>query len=149
MTVEMVFLACATSLGCVVAVSAVAWYATRPLSPARLLERLARDLPDLQSEFFEAGVKSGKPRGKRWTGCAWGTEQVLARDKASREIVAFVNVALHLEPDPSHAEERTGSAVFFFNAGRWQTVGKTLLNLRPSEVLARCGDQYEPLSDIG
>ncbi len=57
-----------------------------------------------------------------------------------------MNVELHLEPDATHEEERTASAVFFFNAGRWQTVGKTLLNLRPNEVLSRCADQYEPLS---
>jgi hypothetical protein len=146
MTVENVITACASLFLSVVGVSIVAWLSMRPPTPARLLARLARDLPDLQGEFFEAGVRSGRPRGVRWKSCEWGTEHVLARDRTSQEIVALVSVALHLEPGPTGEEERSASAVFFYNAGRWQTMGKTVLNLRPSEVLSCYGDQYEPLS---
>jgi hypothetical protein len=60
--------------------------------------------------------------------------------------VALVSVAVHLDPGTSEEEERTASAIFFYHAGSWHTVGKSVLNLHPEEVLAHCPEQYEPLA---
>jgi hypothetical protein len=112
-----------------------------------------RQRPKLEPEFFEAAAASGKPRGLRWKGLEWEPGAVFARERATGRLAALVGVTVQFEAIegsdmeglPAVGNLRNASAVFFFHAGRWYTTGKTLFNLNPDEVLARFGNQYEPL----
>lgn len=147
MTVEMIIAWSVVMLLAVVAASVIAYYAVRRPTAGHLRARLERDLPDLQAEFFEAAVAAGKPHGLRWLSCRWEGETTLAEDVANEETVALVAVVLHLEPEGGGpVEAHTGSAVFYYEAGRWQTDGKVILDHRPREVPALYADQYDSLS---
>ncbi len=153
MTAEQVIGLCVVMLLALVAASVVGYISMRKPTPVELLARLEKDLPELQAEFFDAGENSGRPHGLRWLRCDWEEEYALVRDRISDEVVALAAVVLHLTPEPGETEAeanptepRLGSAVFFHAAGRWQTVGKVVLNLRPGEVAVHYADQYEPLS---
>lgn len=147
MTVELVVGYCVLVFLAVVTASIVGYLATRQPTPTRLRSRLEKDLPELQDDFVVAAQKLGKPRGLTWKHCDWEQERLLARDRTTDAVVALVGVTLHLAA-PDSAEEITqpASALFYYTAGRWQTLGKTIFQMRPAEVLERLGDQYEPLS---
>src|SRR5438132_10156918 len=86
--------------GFVLLVVAVRWF--WHLGRAVQVER-ARELFRLQHERFEqllltAAAETGKPRGLRWAGCAITGDAILARDRATRQIIAFVPVVITFEP---------------------------------------------------
>jgi len=147
MTVEMIIAWSVVMLLAVVAASAVAYFVSRRPTAGQLRARLERDLPDLQADFYEAAAAAGKPHGLRWLSCRWEGETALAADVANDETVALVAIVVHLEPEEGGpVEAHTGSAVFYYEAGRWQTDGKVILHHRPGEVPDHYADQYEPLS---
>jgi hypothetical protein len=116
---------------------------------ARELFRLQRER--LEGQFQSAAAASGKPRGLRWKDCAFEDALELARDKRSGQIVALVPVTIEFEAVEGGAMEgwhavgipRNASAVFFFERGQWNTVGKAVFNMNPDEALAHFKDQYE------
>lgn len=109
----------------------------------------ARELFRLQHERFEeqllvAAAATGKPRGLRWVGCAITGDAVLARDAATRGILALVPVTIRFEPDegsdladnPAAREPRPATAVFTFARGQWHTDGRVVFNLDPHKAAA-------------
>lgn len=124
------------------------------LGKAIQVER-ARELFRLQHERFEemilkAAATSGKPRGLNWTGCTITGDAVLARDLASRQIVAFVPVTIAFEPVPGSdmedvpaaREPRPATAVFTFDRGHWHTTGRILFNHTPEQSTTALGKHF-------
>jgi len=116
----------------------------------------ARELFRLQHERFEemvlkAASETGKPRGLRWLGCTITGDAVLARDTASRQIVALVPVLLTFEPIegsdmedvPAAREPRPATALFSFEKGHWHTSGRIVMNHTPEQALAAFGTQFQ------
>ncbi len=107
----------------------------------------------LEAEFFAAAARGGKPRGLRWANCEWESEVVFAREVATRRLAALVAVSISFEAVeggdmeglPAVGNLRHASAVFFFDRGRWRTVGKAVFNLSPAEALEHFKGQYERL----
>jgi hypothetical protein len=142
--------------GGVIALAAVAfavrwlWF----LACAIQVER-ARELFRLQHERFEemlvkAANETGKPRGLRWIGCEIIGDAVLARETASRDLVALVPVVVRFEPVegsdmeavPAAREPRTATAVYTYSKGHWHTDGRVVFNLDPHQTIAHFGSQY-------
>jgi hypothetical protein len=126
------------------------WHLARAVQVER-----ARELFRLQHERFEdmilkAAAESGKPRGLRWAGCTITGDAVLARDLASRRIVAFVPVEIRFEPVagsdmedvPAAREPRPAAAVFTFVRGHWHTDGRVVFNHTPEQAVASLGKGY-------
>jgi hypothetical protein len=119
----------------------------------RLGELFQNQKTALQEEFLRIGQASGKPRGLRWEQCEWGEEFFLARDRSCNGYVALMEVAIQfaaieggdMEDVAAVALAKNATAIFFFEAGRWHTGGKTVFNLNPEEVLERFRAQYECL----
>jgi hypothetical protein len=124
------------------------------LGKAVQVER-ARELFRLQHERFEemlvkAASETGKPKGLRWVGCTITGDAVLARDTATRQIVALVPVLVTFEPiegsdmeDVPHAREpRPATALFTFHKGHWHTTGRVVMNHTPHQALAAFGTQF-------
>jgi hypothetical protein len=135
-----------------------AWLVWRPLRSfgqevrverARELFRLQRER--LEAQFMKAAAASGKPRGLRWKDCQWENGVELVRDKQSGQIAALVGVTIQFEAVegsdmeglPAVGNLRNASAVFFFQAGQWHTVGRAVFNMNPDEALAHFKNQYE------
>ncbi len=119
---------------------------------ARELFRLQRER--LETQFFTAAAGTGKPRGLRWLDCSFETALELARDRRSAQLVALVPVTIRFEAVagsdmeglPAVGNLRHASAVFFFEAGQWHTVGKAVFNMSPAEALEHFRNQYERLA---
>jgi len=118
----------------------------------------ARELFRLQHERFEqmlllAAAETGKPRGLTWAGCEITGDAVLARDRGTRQIVAFVPVVVRFEPVaggemeevPAAREPRPATAVFTFERGHWHTAGRVVFNHTPEQAVAAFGPQYAVL----
>lgn len=123
------------------------------LGRAVQIER-ARELFRLQHERFEqmllaAATATGKPRGLAWVGCEIAGDAVLARDTATRGILALVPVVIRFEPEPGSdmegvpmaREPRQATAVFTFHRGHWHTDGRVVFNLDPRQAAAHFGPQ--------
>jgi hypothetical protein len=118
---------------------------------AQELFRLQRERLELL--FMPAAAASGKPRGLRWVDCSFDDDVLFARDRETRGLVALVGVTIRFEAVegsdmeglPAVANLRSASAVFFFHNDRWQTSGKAVFNLSPSEAVRHFGSRYELL----
>ncbi len=118
---------------------------------ARLTFRLGREL--LEAKFFTLASSLGKPRGLKWLDCDWHDDVILARDRQTGLITAFVGVSLRFEAiEGSDMEDvaavsslRDASALFHYQAGNWGTGGRALFNMDPQTAIERLQDQYESL----
>jgi hypothetical protein len=74
-----------------------------------------------------------------------------ARERDTGRLTALVAVTIQFEAveggDMEGVEAvgnlKNASAVFFFDRGRWRTVGKTVFNLNPAEAIEHFKTQYE------
>lgn len=132
-----------------------AWRPLRRLGHDIQVER-ARELFLLQRErledqFRQAAAATGKPRGLRWHHVQFESALELARDRQNRLLVALTPITIKFEAIeggdmeglPAVDLHKNASAVFYFQRGEWATVGKTVFNLNPDEVLRHFQQQYE------
>jgi hypothetical protein len=120
---------------------------------ARELFTLQRER--LEAQFFTAAAATGKPRGLLWKNCEFNGGLELARDRHSGQLIALLPVTIQFEAVEGGDMEgvaavgnlRNASAVFFFERGQWQTVGKAVFNMNPDEALVHFKNQYERISN--
>ena len=119
------------------------------IEKARELFRLQRER--LEAQFLTAAAGTGKPRGLRWVECEWDGPVEFVRERQTGLIAALVGVTVQFEAVPGSDMEglpavgnlRNASAVFFFQRGHWQTVGKAVFNMNPDEAVEHLKNQYE------
>ena len=119
---------------------------------ARELFKLQRER--LEAQFLGAAAKTGKPRGLRWVDCQWEDGVAFVRERQSGQFAALIGVTIQFEAIPGSDMEglpavgnlRNASAVFFFQGGHWQTVGKAVFNMNPDEAVQHFQNQYERLA---
>jgi hypothetical protein len=146
-----------TVVPALVVVGLLLWVAARPAMFARRVDRarrqFARDRAGLESVFFAKAAASGKPRGLAWKSCAFQDGVVLARDRATSELVGLVGVTIGFEAIAGGGMEdveavgnlRAATAVFTYGGGAWTTSGRVVFNLEPDEVLERFGTELDPI----
>jgi len=119
------------------------------LERAREAFRLQRER--LEAKFLQAAQASGKPRGLRWSDCDFDSDVLFVRDKKTGELAALVGVTVQfeavegsdMEDNPNVSNLRNASAVFYFQHGHWNTVGKAVFNMNPGEALEHFKNQFE------
>jgi hypothetical protein len=97
----------------------------------------------LEAKFFELASNSGKPRHLRWTNCDFDNDVTYARHRRSGELCAFVSVTIAFEAVEGGMMEgveavgnlRAATSVFRYENSRWQTDGRAIFNLNPSEAV--------------
>jgi hypothetical protein len=102
----------------------------------------------LECQFFHLAANSGKPRGLRWIDCDFDDAVTYARDRQSGELSALVAVTIRfdaveggpMEHNPNVGRQRAATAVFRFNGRNWETAGRALFNLNPSEAIEHFRD---------
>jgi hypothetical protein len=98
----------------------------------------------LEAKLFQIAAASGKPRGLRWVECDFDNDVTYARNRATGELCAFVAVTIAFEAIEGGLMEgveavanlRAATAVFRLDASRWQTDGRAIFNLSPTETIA-------------
>ena len=134
----------------------IVWRRSLRLSPAEIQRRFLQQREHLEAAFFTAAATSGKPRGLRWKNCEWESEVAFARERETGRLTALVAVTIAFEAieggDMEGVEAvgnlRNASAVFFYDAGRWRTIGRAIFNLNPGEAIERFKGQYERLQAV-
>jgi hypothetical protein len=139
----------------------VAWLLWATVRPSlftrrvqRALQHFVRDRESLEKAFFDAAAASGKPRGLAWKQCAFQPGVLLARDRATGDLVGLVGVTISFEAIEGGGMEdveavgnlRAATAVFNWTGREWTTQGRAVFNLEPGEVLERYGDTLDPIS---
>jgi hypothetical protein len=97
----------------------------------------------LEARFMTLASRSGKPRGLAWVDCDFEDAVSFARDRASGQLRALVGVTIRfraiegggMEDNPNVANLRAATSVFHLNGETWETDGRTLFNLNPSEAI--------------
>ena len=107
----------------------------------------------LQEDFRAAANVTGKPRGLVWKRCEFQNGLVLARDRATGELLGLVGATISFEAVPGGGMEeveavgnlRAATAVLTWTGHDWTTAGRAVFNLEPREVLDRYRDSLEPV----
>jgi hypothetical protein len=102
----------------------------------------------LEAKFVQLASASGKPRGLRWTNCDFDDDVAYARDRQSGALCAFVGVTISFEAVVGGGMEdveavgnlRAATAVFRYAERRWNTDGRAIFNLNPTEAIAHFRD---------
>ncbi len=97
----------------------------------------------LEARFFQLASGSGKPRGLRWISCDFDDDVAYARDRQTDELCALVAVTIGFEAVEGGVMEgveavgnlRAATAVFRREGPRWQTDGRAIFNLNPTEAI--------------
>lgn len=146
--------------GLVLAVVVLVIFVSKPLREileevrferARREFRLQRER--LEAKFIQRAAESGKPRGLRWADCDWEDQFVMARDRRTNQLSAFVGVTIRfeavaggpMEDVPAVGNLRNATAVFHYDRTGWGTGGRALFNLNPDEALTHYREQFEPV----
>ena len=132
------------------AVAAALFVLWRPLRQATSEARLARaragfhrEREWLEAKFIRRAVAHTKPEAPRWADCDFDDSVAYVRDRTTGELSAFVAVTVALE-GVSHSSAsasdlignlRAGTAIFRFDKDHWETEGRVLLNLSPTEAI--------------
>lgn len=114
---------------------------TRHLLRAR--ERFQRRREWLEARFMTLVERSGKPRGLRWVNCDFDDEVAFARDRSTGRLRALVGVTIQFEAIEGGGMEdveavgnlRAATVVFRLDGPEWETDGRALFNLSPSQTI--------------
>jgi len=122
-------------------------YATRSrkrkFTKEQLQFRIRREW--LEAYFLKIASESGSPRGMTWADCDFSNDVQFARDRASGELRAFVEMTVRFEVVEGCETEdfskcgslRVATAMFYYRDGKWASDGRTIFNLNPTEAIRR------------
>ncbi len=153
MTIGMWIVLGVVALAAVIALAV--WRPVRAAMRAAVYERARKDFHQqrerLEAKFLQLAGASGKPRDLRWTACDFDDDVSYARDRRSHELCAFVAVTISFEAVEGGLMEdveavgnlRAATAMFRWRDERWQTDGRAIFNLNPTEAIAYYHDDLE------
>ena len=133
-------------LGLLLLAAAVASW--RPFFSARREARFAvarrdfhRQRERLEAKFVSLGQVGAS--GPHWTDCDFDDDVAYARSRSSGRLSALVAVAIEMDamdgpsflPDSSYRDLRNATAVFHFDGESWDTDGRAIFNLTPTQAI--------------
>jgi len=97
----------------------------------------------VEAQFVRMAGASGRPRGLRWRDVQFADTVSFARQRHNGQLTALVAITISFEAieggDMEDVEAvgnlRAGTAVFYFEGERWETLGRAIFNLEPMEAL--------------
>ena len=126
---------------------------TMPLSRAK--QRFHAQRERLEAKFVQLAAAHVGRNAPRWADCSFDDDVAYVRSRATGELSAFVAVTIATEepgsvpygPSEAVGNLQAGTAVFRFDRDHWETDGRAILNLSPSEAVHRFGDDLEIVSE--
>jgi len=105
----------------------------------------------LEADFLSLAATSGKPRTLAWNGCDFANEVAFARDRHTGQLCALVAVTIGFSPADANGDddilagfaERSATSVFRFDGVRWNTDGRAVFNLNPTETIRHYSHELE------
>jgi len=108
----------------------------------------------LEARFLHLATASGRASRLRWEECEFADDVTYARDRHSRKLCAFVAVTMAYDTGAdmmnngglmgggSTTDLRSATAVFHLAHGRWNTYGRTVFDLNPTEAVIHFKDHF-------
>ncbi len=137
-------------LGGVGVIVVVAWHVWRPVRAASREARFAQARRDfhrqrerLEAKFVHLAAAHAKLNSPNWDRCDFDDDVAYVRNRNTGELSAFVEVTVAIGgsyPPKRGAggligDLRAGTAVFRFDGDHWETDGRAILNLSPTEAV--------------
>jgi len=137
------------------ALAVVVWRTRRkvrratPLAQAKQRFHVQRER--LEAKFIQLAAAHATPDAPQWTDCTFDDDVAYVRSRTTGELSAFVAVTIAAE-DAGAAPGGTsdavgnlqaGTAVFRFDLDHWETDGRAILNLSPSEAVQHFRNDLE------
>lgn len=94
----------------------------------------------LEAKFVKLASAHASPDAPRWADCNFADDVAYVRDRMTGELSAFVAVTIatedvdHSIEDTADANLQAATAVFRLDHDHWETDGRAILNLSPSEA---------------
>lgn len=139
-------------VGVLLGVRVRGWLRAAAFNRARRGFRQQRE--HLEARFFHLASAAGKPHGLRWVHCDFDDEVAYARDRQSGELIAFVGVTIYFATgeapgmeEVATADEQRAATAVFQHAAAWNTDGRVIFNLNPSEAINRFHANLELVGD--
>jgi hypothetical protein len=118
---------------------------------AQAQRRFHAERERLEAKFVQLAAAQLGPDAPRWADCSFDDDVSYVRSKTSGELSALVAVTLAAEPLDGLAQGpyggvaglQAGTAVFRFDRDHWETDGRALLNLSPSEAIRHYSGDLE------
>ena len=134
------------------------WYRVRAIMWQRVFLRAKRDFrwqrERLEAKFVHIGQQRVGSAIRRWVDCEFDDEVTFVRSRLTRQLSAFVSVTITLESifpgveaheasnsippflsEPNSKVLRIATGVFVYNGSHWDTDGRIVFNLSPSETI--------------
>ena len=97
----------------------------------------------LEAKFVHLASVHAKPHGPHWADCDFDDDVAYVRDRRTGQLQAFVGVTVAVENFDdvptggvgAIGNLRAGTAVFRFDGDHWETDGRAILNLSPTEAI--------------
>jgi hypothetical protein len=96
----------------------------------------------LEAKFVWLAQTQAKPGAPRWLDCEFDDDVAYVRSRTTGELSALVAVTVTMEGSAAAGGEtseqealRAATAVFRFNGNHWDTDGRAIVNLSPSEAI--------------
>ncbi len=103
----------------------------------------------LEMKFLCLASRGSLTPGIHWMDCEFEDEVAYVRNRRSGQLCALVGILLRkrhpLGVSESGGSFRVGTAIFRFARNRWDTDGRAVLNLSPSETIRFYQDALEVL----
>lgn len=122
-----------------------------PIRAARWEARYARARRDfhwqrerLEAKFVQLGLINTKGHAPRWTDCRFDDDVAYARNRATGELTAYVAAVIELDGfargrllggGSGLGGQGAATAVFRFEGDRWETDGRAIFKLSPTETI--------------
>lgn len=120
------------------------WRAIREARFARVQHEFHSHRERLEAKFVQLAAAHAKPESPRWEDCEFADDVSYVRHRLTGELSAFVAVSITIEDDPQGPDfslgdavgkMQLGTAVFRFDRDHWETDGRAILNLNPTEAV--------------
>ncbi len=107
----------------------------------------------LEVKFIQLASANARPNSPHWEDCDFGDDVAYVRSRSTGQLSAFVSVMVAIDGFASNSVDsgnavrhmRAGTAVFRldYDHGHWETDGRAILNLNPTEAIRFYRNDYE------
>ena len=126
------------------------WSARRTTSLAQAKQRFHVQRERLEAKFIQLAAAHAAPDAPLWSDCIFDDDVAYVRSRTTGELSAFVAVTIASDnsggaggPSDAVGNLQAGTAVFRFDLDHWETDGRAILNLSPSEAVQRFRNDLE------
>ena len=120
-----------------------------PLAQAK--QRFHAQRERLEAKFIQLAAAHATPDAPQWTDCTFDDDVAYVRSRTTGELSAFVAVTISSEdvdaasrgPSDAVGNLQAGTAVFRFDLDHWETDGRAILNLSPTEAVQHFRNDLE------